>query len=280
MSRKEIEELQTLLKALDIRLKNDEITEHEYETIKMKYQAQLEEQMAVVKENSFLKDLSYVSISGSGKVTDSYVSISGSGRVEGWRGGSISISGSGKITDDEIKISGSGSLPGDMVTQKLKVSGALKVGGALETEQLMSSGSLKIEGPLTVTEKLSISGSGKIEGDINAHGAMVSTSGALKAEGNLACNEAEMNGSYTIEGNVDCSGSFRSELSGKSRIEGHLSADGDVYIEQDRSSASLKVESIYAKGKVYLEGVKAQLVQGTSVELGPDCVIEKVEEKG
>lgn len=280
MSSKEINELKTLLKALDIRLKNEEISQHEYETLKQKYAARLEEQVSLVKEKSFLKNISYVSISGSGKVTDSYVSISGSGRIEGWKGGSISISGSGKISDDEIRISGSGSLPGDMVTQKLTVSGSLNVDGALETEKLTSSGSLRIDGPLTVKDLLAISGSAKINGAIDAHEATVNINGSLKAKGNVTCNEAEMNGSYKVEGNMDCTGSFISELDGKSQIEGSLSTGGDVHIEQDRSSASLELDSIRAKGKVYVEGVIAQLVQGRTVEIGPNCDIKTVEEAG
>ena len=280
MSSKEIKELKTLLKALDIRFKSKEISQDEYETMKQKYQMQLDEQISLVKENSFLKDISYVSISGSGKVTDSYVSISGSGRVDGWKGGSISVSGTGKISDDEVRISGSGSLPGDLVTRKLNVSGSLKVDGALETEKLMSSGSFKIEGPLIVKEVLAISGSGKIEGNLDADEATVNVSGSLKVEGTMTCNEAEMNGSYKIEGNVECVGSFISELGGNSRIKGSLSAGGDVHIEQDRSSASLKLDNIRAKGKVYVEGVTAQIVQGKTVEIGPNCNIERVQETG
>ena len=77
MSNKEISDLKTLIKALDIRLNAEEITKEEYSSLKEKYEQRLNEEIKLLKENSLFRNLSYVSISGSGKVTDSYISISG-----------------------------------------------------------------------------------------------------------------------------------------------------------------------------------------------------------
>ncbi|MFX0183220.1 MAG: polymer-forming cytoskeletal protein [Candidatus Hodarchaeota archaeon] len=280
MSRKEIDELKTLIKALDIRLKNEEISQEEYNKLMEKYEAKLEEQISIVKENSFLRNVSYVAISGSGKVTDSHISISGSGRVEGWKGGSISISGSGKITDEEIKVSGSASLPADMQTNVLNVSGSLKVNGSMKTTKLSCSGSIKIEGPLEVYEKMNLSGSGKIEGDIKADDASVQSSGSLKVLGGLFCHDAELNGAYKIQGDVICQDSFNSELNAKCDISGELKVGGNVYIEQESHKGFLEVNKITAEGDVYLEGVSAEYVSGKTVKIGPDCKIDTIEETG
>jgi len=278
LSNKEIEDLKTLIKSLDIRLKNDEISSGEYKELKQKYEHKLEEQINLIKEKSLLRGLSYISISGSGKVTDSQINISGSGHVEGWRGGSISISGSGSISDEEIRISGSGTLPGDMKTEKLVVSGSFKANGALEANSFTASGSFKIDGPLTVHEKLNLSGAGKIEGSVSAENAALNCSGALKINGNLTCFDAEINGTFKINGDVNCS-KFTCGLEDKSSIEGNLICLGDIYIEQEKRKGTLTVNQIISEGKVYLEGVKADYVIGTSVKIGPNCEIKNFEEK-
>ncbi len=280
MSNKEISDLKTLIKALEIRLNAKEITEEEYTSLKEKYENQLDEEIKLVKENSLFRNLSYVSISGSGKVTDSYISISGSGRIEGWKGGTIKISGSGKISEEEIRISGSSVLPGDLVTESLKVSGSLKVQGPLETSSFTSSGSFKVDGPLTVHTNCTISGSGKIEGSLLAHQASFVSSGSIKVEGDVFCNEADLSGGYTIAGSVQCNGTFVSELNNKCRINGNLICGGDVYIEQNSRKGSLKVENIESSGEVYLEGVKAKSVSGKKVKLGEGCEIDSVSETG
>ncbi|MHA1975117.1 MAG: polymer-forming cytoskeletal protein [Candidatus Hodarchaeales archaeon] len=279
MSNKEIDELKTLIKSLDIRLKNDEISKAEYEELKEKYEKRLEEEIRLIKEKSFLQDLSYISISGSGKVTDSYIKISGSGLVEGWHGGSIKISGSGLITDDEIKISGSGVIPGDLKTTRLSVSGAFKSEGSLEATTVNISGSCKIEGSLTVYERVAVSGSIKIGGDLIANEAELVSGGSLKVEGLVTCFTAELNGKYNIGGDLSCQDSFTSYLTSKSRINGDIKCGGDVYIEQEKRGGILKVPRIIAQGDVYVEGVETEYISGRTVKIGPKCKIGDVEEK-
>ena len=280
MSNKEISDLKTLIKALDIRLSAEEITKEEYSSLKEKYEQRLDEEIKLVKENSLFRNLSYVSISGSGKVTDSHISISGSGRVEGWKGGTIKISGSGKISEEAIKISGSGVLPGDLVAEELKVSGSVKVEGPLEVSIFKTSGSFKVEGPLTVHSNFTVSGSGKIEGSLLAQKASFISSGSIKVEGDVFCNEADLSGAYEVLGSVNCDESFSSELNGKSKIRGDLVCGGDVYIEQGSSRGSLSVENIRSSGEVYLEGVRAKSVSGKKVKLGDDCEIDSITETG
>ncbi len=278
MSNKEIKDLKTLIKALDIRFRNEELSQEEYDDLKAKYEAKLNEEISLVKENSFLKNMSYISISGSGKVTDSYIKISGSGRVDGWRGGSIAISGSGKISDEEIIVSGSASLPGNLQTHTLKASGSVKADGSIETTIFKSSGSCKIKGDLVAHEILTISGSGRITADVKA--GQFSSSGSLGVAGEVQCVNAELNGAYKIGGNVNCQESFISEINSKCSIEGDLICGGDVHIEQNTHRGQLQVDQILAEGDIYLEGVSARYVSGKTVKIGPDCQVEKVEEKG
>ncbi|MFW9904618.1 MAG: hypothetical protein ACFFFH_09820 [Candidatus Thorarchaeota archaeon] len=277
MSNKEIEDLKTLIKALDIRLKNEELSQEEYDKLKAKYEAKLNEEISLVKEKSFLKNLSYISISGSGKVTDSYIKISGSGRVEGWRGGSIVVSGSGKISDEEIKVSGSASLPGDLQTHTLKASGSLKADGPIETTIFKSSGSCTIDGNLVAHETLVISGSGKITANVNAGN--LSSSGSLGVAGEVQCVNADLNGAYKIGGSVNCQESFVSEINAKCFIKGDLVCGGNVHIEQGSHRGQLSINQILAEGDIYLEGVSAQFVRGKTVKIGPDCQVDKVEER-
>lgn len=277
MSNKEIEDLKTLIRALDIRFKNEELSQEEYDNLKAKYEAKLNEEIGLVKEKSFLRNLSYISISGSGKVTDSYIKISGSGKVDGWRGGSIAISGSGKISDEEIKVSGSASLPGNLQTHTLKASGSVKADGPIETTIFKSSGSCKIKGDLVAHETLTISGSGNIAADVKAGN--FSSSGSLGVAGEVQCVNAELNGAYKIGGNVNCQDSFISEINSKCTIEGDLLCNGDVHIEQSTHRGKLQVNQILADGDVYLEGVSTRYVRGKTVKLGPECQVENVEEK-
>ena len=57
MSNKEIEDLKTLIKALEIRLHADEISEAEYKELKEKYETKLQEELVAVKEHSFLRNM-------------------------------------------------------------------------------------------------------------------------------------------------------------------------------------------------------------------------------
>ncbi len=276
MSNKEVEDLKTLIKSLDIRLANNEISEAEYNEMKEKYESKLKQEIELLKQNGFLTDLSYVSVSGSAKITQSYISVSGSGRIEGWRGGTIKISGSGKISDDEIKVSGSASLPGDLTTQSLISSGSVVAAGSINCSKFISSGSCKVEGHVSAEEKVAISGSGNIDGNLTSSN--INISGSYKSDGSIFCKEIEINGSYHIGKNIECEELFTSELNSKSTIEGDLISGGDVHIEQNNRGGKLKVTTIQAKGSVYLEGVTAKLVSGKSVQLGPECNIENVEE--
>ncbi|MHA2155067.1 MAG: hypothetical protein ACXABU_06995 [Candidatus Hodarchaeales archaeon] len=280
MSNKEIEDLKTLIKALEIRLQADEITEAEYKELKEKYNTKLQEEIGALKEHSFLRNLSYISISGSGKVTDSYVTISGSGRIEGWRDGTITISGSGKVSDEEIKISGSGTLPGDLKTDSLSVSGSLKTEGPIDAGKFLSSGSFKVNGELTIHERFASSGSGKIDGSLLAENASVVSSGSLKVEGNVICDKAEFSGAYKISGSVECKNEFTSEINGRCKIENDLICGGDIYIEQDSRKGFLTVNHIKSDGEIYLEGVEAKTVRGKKVKVGPECNIGSIEETG
>jgi len=277
----ETEKTKKLLKALEERLKNGDITQEEYKDLRAKYQARLgytgtEEEGS--EEKSPKQTIPrMVSISGSGRVTDDYISISGSGSVEGWGSGSIKISGSGKISKDEINVSGSAKLSGDFRTGSIKSSGDLKVEGDVQAKNVRSSGSTKIEGDLTVEESAKFSGSLKIEGDIHGKDSELAVSGAAKIEGDIEAKDVSLEGAFRIEGDVTAD-VLKVEMANDCEIEGMIRAR-DVNIKQRTSRAHLEVAEIQATGHVYLEGVSAKRVAGEKVEIGPDCDIGEIQEE-
>lgn len=277
----ETEKTQKMLKALEERFKNGDISQEEYNALRMKYQARLEQtdvdQEDLGEQVPKRATPRMVSISGSGQVTDDYVSISGSGSVEGWGGGSIKISGSGKVSKDKIAVSGSAKLSGDLKSEIVKSSGSLKVEGDIQARVMKCSGSTKIEGDLIVEEEAKFSGAAKIEGDLLVKGGDLDVSGAAKIEGNVEAKDAYFEGAFQIGGDVSVE-TFGAEMGDKCKIDGILRAR-DVSIKQDRRRAYLKVEEIQATGNVYLEGVSANLVTGKKVEIGPECDVKEVREE-
>ena len=277
----ETEKTQKMLKSLEERFRSGDISQEEYNALKMKYQARLEQTDA--DQEDFGEQAPkratprMVSISGSGQVTDDYVSISGSGSVEGWGGGSIKISGSGKVSKDKIAVSGSAKLSGDLQSEIVKSSGSLKVEGDIQARVMKCSGSTKIEGDLIVEEEAKFSGAAKIEGDLLVKEGDLDVSGAAKIEGNVEAKDAYFEGAFQIGGDVSAE-TFEAEMGDKCKIDGTLRAR-DVNIKQDRRRAYLKVKAIEATGNVSLEGVSADLVTGKKVEIGPECDIKEVREE-
>ncbi|MFX0113698.1 MAG: polymer-forming cytoskeletal protein [Candidatus Hodarchaeota archaeon] len=275
------EKAKRMLEALDERLRNGDISQEEYNQLKAKYQARLEsstvEEEDTGQEKAKKAFPRMISISGSGQVTEDHISISGSGSVEGWHGGSIKISGSGKISEDQISVSGSAKLSGDLKSEIIKSSGSLKVEGDVQARVMKSSGSTKIEGDLIVEDEAKFSGSAKIEGNVQVKDGDLKASGAAKIEGNVEAKDVFFGGAFQIGGDVSTD-TFEAEMGDKCAIGGILRAT-NVDIKQDRRRAYLKVKEIHATGRVYLEGVSADVVAGKKVELGPDCDVKEVREE-
>lgn len=262
-----------LLISLEKRLENGEVSHDEYKRLKQKYKARMKK----INKKAGLSPSFMVSISGSGKVSQDLISISGSGSVNGFGGGPIRISGSGKITEDKISVSGSAKLSGDLKTKIFKASGSLMVDGNVWAEEIKCSGSSKIDGNLTIDDEARFSGSTIIDGDVKVKNGDFESSGSTKVEGGVEAIDISLSGSFKINEDVS-SETFYADIGDRCKIGGLLSAV-DVTIEKDRRRGRLSVNEIRATGKVYLEGVTADLVTGKKIDVGPDCDIGEVREE-
>jgi len=125
-------------------------------------------------------------------------------------------------------------------------------------------GDIRISGAGTVRGgffgKVSISGSGKVEGDVEAE--EISVSGSGRFQGNVKAGALRASGSLAVEGNVEAE-EFRCSGSGR--------ASGDVTAESFRASGSMKVEG---KGKA------DEMVISGSGQFGRDVEAQRFRSSG
>lgn len=217
------------------------------------------------------------------------VSIAGAGKVEGGSYDRVKISGSGKVTGDvealEFKGAGAVTVEGSLKARKFEVSGAFKAEGALEVEEGEAAGSIKVEGPVSARE-LRISGAAKC-GPIR--GGYIRVNGGLKVKGDIEADTVRLAGAFKVEGLISAD---RVELV----VEDHSKARelGGETIQVRRGTAwggllstlgrligthgrgSLEVEAVEGD-EVDIEWVRAEVVRGRVVKLGPGCKVGRVE---
>jgi len=216
------------------------------------------------------------------------VSIAGAGKIEGGSYERVKISGSGKVVGDveaeEFKGAGAVKVEGDLKAGRLDVSGAFKVEGALEVEEGEAAGSFKVEGPVSAQE-LRISGAAKC-GPLR--GGYIRINGALKAKGDIEADTIRLAGAFKVEGLISAD---RVEI----HLEDHSKARelGGEVIEVRRGTSggllstlgrllgthgrgALEVEAVEGD-ELDLEWVRAEVVRGRVVKLGPGCRIGRVE---
>ncbi len=214
----------------------------------------------------------------------------------------ISISGAGKLSGpiyaEVVKVSGAGKIDGDVDALQVKSSGSMKITGNVKSEEVKCSGALKVEGDVS-TKIFRNSGGGKIVGRLDA--TEVKNSGSLNVEGPIVAKEL-----IEASGSLDAQ-SLESEeirLSGAFKVENHIKAD-DIKIDIAGNSSAKSIEGDYVevrpgssnrwgrwlssggtlkvdtiKGKeLRLENVKADLVEGDNVEIGPGCNIKEARAK-
>lgn len=234
--------------------------------------------------------------------------VSGSGTIN-VQGVIIKISGSGRVDDQGISSSGSLAILGSISTPSLKCSGSMRVNGDVESNEISISGSGSIEGKVKAKE-IRTSGSFKamdIEVDI------LRSSGSLKVGNNIKAHDIRVSGSLhvidihsvncTIRGsfkakNIICDGMFNAELSGRSEASS-IKAKGVIIKPKAREAKergirivifNVKVLEISRGGEegylnaekiegdeIYLENVTCNLVKGKRIEIGPNCIVERVE---
>lgn len=220
--------------------------------------------------------------------------------------GDLHISGSGRTSGGlygNVSISGSGSVDGDLECGRFSVSGSCHVAGSLKAKEASISGSAHVGGTAEVAETLKVSGSGKVDGDATV--GTVRVMGEAHFGGALKADDLHVSGSVKVDG--DCNAeTFTSE--GGFYIGGLLNA-GELTMKlyplgsraQDIGGGRITVtrgsrgffsrifnpltkyllETGTIEGDdVELEGVKAKVVRGVNVKIGPGCDIDLVEYSG
>ncbi len=273
-----------MLKKLEERLANGEISEDTYKKIKARYESEdkLKEEDLESEVDEDMDDIEG-EVTDTGKRTKN-VRLTGASKISGCDCEYFSSSGASKVEGnvkaDEAKISGATKVEGDLIVKKLGSNGSIKVEGKTEADFLELSGASKFEG-LVKADRIKSSGSTKFESSLTVND--IESSGAFKAEHNVKAESFKASGAFVIEATLEAS-EIMLRPGADCRI-GNIKG-GDVLVEIGGGGGffsfvkkgSLKVGTI--KGDdIYLEGTKADLVEGNSVRIGPGCKIDTVRGK-
>lgn len=277
-----------ILKKLDKRLAEGEISEELYNEIVSRYEgegegkAQEEEEMDMDMEMDMEieddtgvksedrheeKEETVVNKEEPKKEKTKRVSLSGASKVEG-------------CNCEIFRAAGASKVDGDLRADDADVSGATKIDGDLYVNRLDSSGSLKVNGK-TEGDELDLSGASKFKKNVAVDN--IDFSGSFKVDGSVKCDTIDGSGSTDITDTLRGE-EIRLYVSGKSKIRDIKG--GDIAIESGGSrflfglkkSGSLDAESITGD-EIYLENTKAKKVSGDKVRIGPGCKIENVKAK-
>ncbi len=270
-----------ILRKLEERLANGEISEETYKTIKARYEKQ--ERM---KQDEFEDEdddvetdeipietegkTKRVNLSGASKTADvncQYFSASGASKVEGY------------LKADEAKVSGATKVVGDAKIGNLDVRGSFKVEGKTEANTMELSGASKFVGPVKA-KQIKSRGSSKFEAHIDAE--EFSSSGALKIVSDVDSKTFTATGAFKIEGTLN-GHEIMLKPGGDSSVT-HIKG-GDILVE----SGGGGLFSMFNKGKleaktiigdkIYLENTIADEVEGEDVKIGPGCKVRLVRGK-
>ncbi|MBI5001257.1 MAG: polymer-forming cytoskeletal protein [Euryarchaeota archaeon] len=269
--------LKEMLRRLDERFANGEISEATYKGIKARYESEADEDDVGAPEQDAPKGerarVPLIKVSGSndheGDIYAKEVLVAGSSDVRG------------NIDAEDVRISGSCDVDGNVKAIKLKVSGSCDVRGRVEADEMRISGACDLEGPVKA-RVIEISGSCEIEMDVTAERARVS--GACDLHSKLTAKAVEFSGAAVfsdVEAEmVEGRGAFDAKsIVAKSvslRVADRCSVgsiEADVVEVKEYPGGTLDSKTIAGREKVYLEGVCADSVSGGDVEIGPNCRI-------
>ncbi|MFH0816190.1 MAG: polymer-forming cytoskeletal protein [Methanobacteriota archaeon] len=274
-------ELKDMMRKLDEKFANGEVSEETYKEIKLRYESEAQ------------------------AGDDSRKGKSPSGAKGGGERAPV------------IRVSGCSDHPGDMFAVKVEVSGASDVGGDVDAEEVEISGACDVAGSVKASKSFHASGSCDIEGNVESPDIQIS--GACDIEGSVSGDAMRVSGASDITGDVnvgkcvlsgavDIRGTIKArelKFSGASEmkdieaetVEGRglfvfgkmtakkvslrlvdlnhaesVEAD-EIEIKLHRDDGRLKVKKLVAKGRLDIDGVIAEEVSGGEVVIGPHCRI-------
>lgn len=170
----------------------------------------------------------------------------------------------------DIHISGGGRVGGGRCGS-VNISGSGKIQGNLECENFHVSGAGKVEdGSLTVHGPVVCSGAAKVEGPINAVSARVS--GSLHVEGSAEFQEAlSISGSFKTEGDLKA-GSL--SASGVCKTEGSISGNVISVSGVLKAEGDVQAERFQSTGALSIEGLlNAETIE---IQLSGDSMIHTI----
>jgi cytoskeletal protein CcmA (bactofilin family) len=132
------------------------------------------------------------------------------------------------MSNGNINISGAGTVTGGKY-HRVKISGSGRVNGPIQAEDVTISGSGRFEGDVHA-EYLTVSGSGHIDGDVKA--TVFHTSGSCRVEGSLMVQTITVDGSCKIGGNVKAD---------RMSSRGSVRVDKDVTVKDFSSHGSFRI---------------------------------------
>lgn len=217
----------------------------------------------------------------------------------------INIDGIGSIREgqyQDVSIDGIGTIQGNIDVEKIKVNGKAKSLGKINTNYMDVNGVFNVSDDIKVKEECKINGYCKTAGSIT--GKYLDVNGRLSANGEVDFDNIQVSGEIFINGNCKCENLF---LDGKAKIDGLLSGDnldlnilkvneikeiGGEKISVKKRTGTYKVlfftkeintklicEEIEAD-EIYLENTHCNIVRGRNIEIGDNCVINKIEYTG
>ncbi|MBU3142734.1 polymer-forming cytoskeletal protein [Clostridium sp. CF012] len=155
-----------------------------------------------------------------------------------------------KNNTGDIKISGSGSAGGGKYNE-VSISGSGKINGDIECVDFKTSGSSKVIGDLKAST-IKISGSTRIEGNVEVEEMKVS--GSAHVTGQIKCQSIKINGSTHVGGNL-CAEEVT--IAGCAHIEKNCEA------ECFKASGSFKIQGLLNAGEV-------------NIRIGGNCNVQEI----
>ncbi|MBE6626470.1 MAG: polymer-forming cytoskeletal protein [Ruminococcaceae bacterium] len=134
-------------------------------------------------------------------------------------------------------ISGKGSIGGGTYNQ-VEISGSGKVNGDINCASFDSSGSAKVDGNLTCAGTVDVSGAFKVEGNVKCE--TLDGSGAVKITGNVEATDIDVSGALSVGG--DCSAECV-EINGGIKVVGLLNAE-DIDITISSAIGDIRIGQI------------------------------------
>jgi len=176
----------------------------------------------------------------------------------------IKISGSQKLTEDTLKFSGSAHLKGGKINKNVKISGSGRIEGDIECIDLKCSGSLTAHGNLMLFGNLKSSGSFTSDGSIKARGNVKFSASANIGENLLAGGSTESSGSFRCNGYLKTGRDIK--MSGSTIIGDFIDSEGYL-----KCSGSLScVNQVIALSGVDLSGgaqIGGHLTSAKNIEI-------------